>query len=366
VERAHPHVDPGRTAALARTCTARARRPRRHGLHLPARHEKHCTTDARRSSPRDSPAGARRSTSCRNASETNRLRGCRPHSATRPPDFPRRARDVLDDYRINRKRSLGDVQRHLRLHLEPFFGRRRMAAITTADIRRYVVRRQDEGAKNATINRELSALSAPSRSRSRGTLRRAAHPPLRETTAARVLRAEEFEAVRGRLRPDLADFVAFLYARVALAIRSRRLRWANVAFDAVRSGSSRAPRRRARAGSSRSPPSSARCSNGGGRSTRERNASSDAPSARLHARAREPSAPSTRPGRRLAAPRAWRAASPRLPAHRRAQPRPRRRPRAGRDAAGRLEVSPDARSLPHRQHGRPDRGARKLDAARSR
>src|SRR5947207_14194068 len=72
--------------------------------------------------------------------------------------FRAAARDVLDDYRINRKRSLVDVQRHLRLHLEPFFGRRRMAAITTADVRRYVGRRQDEGAKNATINRELSVL----------------------------------------------------------------------------------------------------------------------------------------------------------------------------------------------------------------
>src|SRR5207245_11654388 len=66
------------------------------------------------------------------------------------------ARGVLDDYRMNRKRSLVDVQRHVRLHLAPFFGRRHMAAITTADVRRYVARRQGEGAKNATINRELA------------------------------------------------------------------------------------------------------------------------------------------------------------------------------------------------------------------
>ncbi len=43
---------------------------------------------------------------------------------------------------MNRRRSLVDLQRHLRLHLEPFFGRRRMSAITTADVRRYVARRQ--------------------------------------------------------------------------------------------------------------------------------------------------------------------------------------------------------------------------------
>src|SRR5947208_9087475 len=59
---------------------------------------------------------------------------------------------------MNRKRSLVDVQRHVRLHA-PFFGRRRMAAITTADVRRYVAPRQGEGAKSATINRELAVLS---------------------------------------------------------------------------------------------------------------------------------------------------------------------------------------------------------------
>src|SRR5207249_8178917 len=92
--------------------------------------------------------------------------------------FRAAVRDVLDDYRINRKRSLVDVERHVRLHLAPFFGRRRMAAITTTDVRRYVVRRQDEGAKNATINRELSVLKRL-HARDRGGHRRvpAAHRP---------------------------------------------------------------------------------------------------------------------------------------------------------------------------------------------
>jgi len=36
------------------------------------------------------------------------------------------------DYQINEKRSLTHVERRVRLHLEPFFGGRRMAAITTA------------------------------------------------------------------------------------------------------------------------------------------------------------------------------------------------------------------------------------------
>src|SRR5206468_6080533 len=121
-------------------------------------------------------------------------------------------REVLDDYRMNRKRSLVDVQRHVRLHLAPFFGRRRMAAITTADVRRYVVRRQGEGAKNATINRELSVLKrAFILAIAAGTVAFRPHIALlREDNVRRgFFEAGEFESVRRRLPPDLADFVSF-------------------------------------------------------------------------------------------------------------------------------------------------------------
>jgi len=150
--------------------------------------------------------------------------------------FRAAARQVLDDYRMNRKRSLVDVQRHVRLHLAPFFGRRRMAAITAADVRRYVARRQDEGAKNATINRELAVLKRaftlaiaedilPSRPRI---------ALLREDNVRRgFFEAAEFEAVRSRLPPDLADFVSFLWV-TGWRWRSEaaRLHWTSVDFDA--------------------------------------------------------------------------------------------------------------------------------------
>src|SRR5437667_183547 len=136
---------------------------------------------------------------------------------TRP--FPRltfgaAVREVLDDYRINRRRSLVDVERHVRLHLGPFFGRRRMAAITTTDVRRYVARRQDEGAKNATINRELSVLQrAFTLAIAAGTLPSRPHIALlREDNVRRgFFERDEFESVRRRLPPDLADLVSFLY-----------------------------------------------------------------------------------------------------------------------------------------------------------
>jgi len=152
------------------------------------------------------------------------------------PTFRAAVRDVLDDYRMNRRRSLRDVERHVRLHLGPFFGRRRLTAITTADVRRYVLRRQKEGARNATINRELAVLSrAFSLAIAAGTVPSRPHLALlREDNARRgFFEAEEFAAVRRRLPPDLADFVSFLHL-TGWRWRSEaaRLRWTNVAFDA--------------------------------------------------------------------------------------------------------------------------------------
>ena len=58
--------------------------------------------------------------------------------------FDEAVTDVLNDYRTNRKRSLDDVERRIEKHLKPFFGNRRMASITTADIREYIASRQKE------------------------------------------------------------------------------------------------------------------------------------------------------------------------------------------------------------------------------
>ena len=57
---------------------------------------------------------------------------------------------VENDYQINAKRSLGDVKRRIKLHLTPFFGGRRLSAITKDEIQKYIVSRQNADAKNAT------------------------------------------------------------------------------------------------------------------------------------------------------------------------------------------------------------------------
>lgn len=72
--------------------------------------------------------------------------------------FEELAEDFLNDYQVNERRSLDKAHRSVR-HLAKFFGGWRAANVTTADIRAYITRRQEEEAANATINRELRALS---------------------------------------------------------------------------------------------------------------------------------------------------------------------------------------------------------------
>jgi len=67
------------------------------------------------------------------------------------------AQDFLNDYRINEKRSIARAERSLK-HLKGFFEGMRAIDITTDRVRAYILQRQEEGAENATINRELAAL----------------------------------------------------------------------------------------------------------------------------------------------------------------------------------------------------------------
>jgi integrase len=68
------------------------------------------------------------------------------------------AEDFLREYRINERKSIDDATARWNLHLEPFFGARKAIDVSSDLISRYVDQRQQEGAKNATINRELAAL----------------------------------------------------------------------------------------------------------------------------------------------------------------------------------------------------------------
>ena len=71
--------------------------------------------------------------------------------------FDELAQDLINDYKLNGKKSLERVEYSLK-HLNTHFLGMRASNITTDLIQRYIVKRQEEQAENATINRELSAL----------------------------------------------------------------------------------------------------------------------------------------------------------------------------------------------------------------
>ena len=64
--------------------------------------------------------------------------------------------DIETEYTVNGRDSLDHLKRRIKLHLKPWFGGKKLTAITTADIHAYVAHRQKEEAKPASINRELA------------------------------------------------------------------------------------------------------------------------------------------------------------------------------------------------------------------
>jgi len=73
--------------------------------------------------------------------------------------FGELAAHVITEYKINARGSLAQAEARFRLHIIPVFGDRRASSITTDDIETYTARRQQDGAANATINRELEMIA---------------------------------------------------------------------------------------------------------------------------------------------------------------------------------------------------------------
>jgi integrase len=70
--------------------------------------------------------------------------------------FDDAAKDVVNDYTVNGKKSKAWVQRRIDKHLTPAFGGRRLSAITTPDLRAFAAQRLAAGASPAEVNRELA------------------------------------------------------------------------------------------------------------------------------------------------------------------------------------------------------------------
>ena len=81
-----------------------------------------------------------------------------PDAGTASATFADAAQDLLNDYAMNRRRSLRTLKIRVEKHLRPAFGQDALSAITTPRVRVYITHRQAEGASNATINRDLITL----------------------------------------------------------------------------------------------------------------------------------------------------------------------------------------------------------------
>lgn len=130
--------------------------------------------------------------------------------------FDELAEDLLNDYRINGKSTLDNVERVVNLHLAPFFGGLRAPSITTALVREYIAQRLEAGAANATINRELAALKRAFNLASQCTPPKVAQVPhipmLKENNTRKgFLEHDQFLALRAALPEHLQGLVTFGY-----------------------------------------------------------------------------------------------------------------------------------------------------------
>lgn len=121
---------------------------------------------------------------------------------------------VVNDYKVNGRKTLAHAQRRIDKHLQPYFGRRRMADITTDDVNAFTVRRLDAGASNAEINRELALLKRMFTLAVDGKqLMVKPHIPMLKERNVRAgfFESAAFDAVRAALPAALQPVVTFAY-----------------------------------------------------------------------------------------------------------------------------------------------------------
>ena len=151
--------------------------------------------------------------------------------------FDEGAEDLLNDYKINEKRSLAVCQRRVKKHLVPYFGGRRLARITTSDVRAFVAKRQadrivvrkaqivehEDGRReeipavtkpvsNGEINRELTALKRIfSLAVQADKLTRKPHIPMLQERNTRLgfFEPEQLDAVLAHLPEEIQPVIEF-------------------------------------------------------------------------------------------------------------------------------------------------------------
>ncbi len=150
-----------------------------------------------------------------------------PAVVTKPFRFKDAAADIENDYTANARRSLPELKRRLAKHLIPFFGGRKLASISTVDVRAYIAKRQADSivtgtgdaqrtrpVSNGEINRELTVLKRMfSLAVESGKLHHKPYIPMLKERNVRsgFFEREPFEAVRAHLPAAVRPLVTFMY-----------------------------------------------------------------------------------------------------------------------------------------------------------
>ena len=141
--------------------------------------------------------------------------------------FEEAVADVVNDYKVNDRSSIDELERRITKHLQPFFGGRRMSTITSPDVRSYIAHRRatpivtgkgdaqkSKQVSNGEINRELTALKrAFTLAVQGGKLLHRPHIPMLKESNVRTgfFEREQFEAVCAHLPAPLQAVMRFAY-----------------------------------------------------------------------------------------------------------------------------------------------------------
>lgn len=147
--------------------------------------------------------------------------------------------DVVNDYKVNQRRTIKDAMRRVR-YLTEAFGERKAASITGADVRAYAAKRLETGLSNASVNHELKCLGKAFRmgiEAGKVTVR----PQITKLKENNVRRGfferSQFESLRAKFAAPIQAVVTFLYVtgwRVRSEVLPLQWRQVDLAAGTVR------------------------------------------------------------------------------------------------------------------------------------